>query len=288
MKQKESNHKSFDIKNNKDCYMSSCELGSSDISRIVKTNSSLIDDGFVSVPALKISHLSEKQESIIYDDVHSAHVLSSLQVLMDEVSSGLGITEGVSDETIEWCTGEHGPIGDRRSIILPKTLFSKRAMVGTQLMLDGLKMACVRELGSGSNATVLLCRKDMSAPDPREIAVKVQSPTGCLALEYTILRDLDLRMKRAGKNTNFLPKPFSFHAYSNGSLLGMTAGSQNGINLLDIVNIHKTCGGSHGVPELLVIHYTSRMLQHLIELHRVGQVLVSSSLEKSSFFLIIF
>eukprot|EP00588_Corethron_pennatum_P023706 CAMPEP_0194316520 /NCGR_PEP_ID=MMETSP0171-20130528/13316_1 /TAXON_ID=218684 /ORGANISM="Corethron pennatum, Strain L29A3" /LENGTH=1492 /DNA_ID=CAMNT_0039072789 /DNA_START=93 /DNA_END=4568 /DNA_ORIENTATION=- len=249
-------------------------FASGNISRIVDTDSSLIENGFVSSPNLTISDSLGPKGSIVYDDIHSADVLNSLQVLMDEIVSGLGLRrKDVSDDTIEWCSGDNGPIGDRRSIILPRSLFNKRAMLKAEIMLDGVKMTCVRELGAGSNATVLLCRKEETASEPREIAVKVQSPTGCLAWEYIILRELDSRLKHGQINSNFIPKPFSFHAYSNGSLLGMTAGSQHGTNLLDIVNIHKSIGGSHGVPELLVIHYTARMIQHLIHLHCEGQVL---------------
>jgi hypothetical protein len=54
----------------------------------------------------------------------------------------------------------------------------------------------------------------------------------------------------------------------------MTAGSDSGMTLIDVVNTYKKITGN--VPELLAIYYTSRMLKHLELLHRYGKVLVSS------------
>ena len=54
----------------------------------------------------------------------------------------------------------------------------------------------------------------------------------------------------------------------------MTAGSNSGMTLIDVVNTYKKITGN--VPELLAMYYTSRMLKHLELLHRYGKVLVSS------------
>merc|ERR1712113_1194938 len=64
------------------------------------------------------------------------------------------------------------------------------------------------------------------------------------------------------------PSPLSFVAFKDGGVLGMTAGSSSGLNLVDIVNIHR---GS--VPELIAIYYTSRMLLYLEFLHASGKIL---------------
>jgi hypothetical protein len=45
------------------------------------------------------------------------------------------------------------------------------------------------------------------------------------------------------------------------------------MTLIDVVNTYKKLTGN--VPELIVIYYTSRMLQHLESLHQNGRVLVS-------------
>ena len=51
----------------------------------------------------------------------------------------------------------------------------------------------------------------------------------------------------------------------------MSAGSSSGINLLDMVNVYKL--KKEPIPELIAIHYTSRMLLHTEILHAVGKIL---------------
>jgi checkpoint serine/threonine-protein kinase len=51
----------------------------------------------------------------------------------------------------------------------------------------------------------------------------------------------------------------------------MTAGSESGMNLIDVANTYKKIMGN--VPELIAIYYTSRMLRHLESLHEDGKVL---------------
>ena len=53
----------------------------------------------------------------------------------------------------------------------------------------------------------------------------------------------------------------------------MTAASDSGMTLIDVVNTYKKIMGN--VPELVAIYYTSRMLRHLESLHQDGKVLVS-------------
>ena len=48
----------------------------------------------------------------------------------------------------------------------------------------------------------------------------------------------------------------------------MTACSDTGMNLLQVMNLHK-----RSVPEIICIHYTYRMLLHLEELHLRGKIL---------------
>lgn len=60
----------------------------------------------------------------------------------------------------------------------------------------------------------------------------------------------------------------------------MTAGSESGKTLIDVVNTYKKLTGN--VPELIAIYYTSRMLEHLESLHQNGRVLVSLFLTEIS------
>lgn len=52
----------------------------------------------------------------------------------------------------------------------------------------------------------------------------------------------------------------------------MTAGSKNGMNLVDKSNIYKVREGGP-VPELIAMHYTARMLKHIELLHWHGKML---------------
>ena len=52
----------------------------------------------------------------------------------------------------------------------------------------------------------------------------------------------------------------------------MSAASESGLNLVDVVNMYKAKLGEN-VPELLAIHYTARMLNHLEMLHWHGKIL---------------
>jgi len=110
------------------------------------------------------------------------------------------------------------------------------------------------------------------------VALKVQSPTGCLAHEFQILSSVEKRLKSKGESKvqsiNIFPRPLHFVAHGDGSLLSMTTASRSGINLIDLVNIyHKFEGGR--VPELLALFYVSKMLQCVAILHSRCSILVS-------------
>eukprot|EP00978_Attheya_sp_CCMP212_P038913 scaffold197559_cov51-Attheya_sp.AAC.1 len=128
------------------------------------------------------------------------------------------------------------------------------------------------------------------------MAVKVQSPTGCLASEFSLLQKIEQRIlprwsssKQArsrasslrsehnnlvenGELTFPFPRPRCFVAFADGGLLGMTAASKSGLTLVDLVNAHRI-GGGGPVPELVAMHYATRMLMHLESLHGQGKIL---------------
>lgn len=118
---------------------------------------------------------------------------------------------------------------------------------------------------------VLMDVNDVSADGTDTIAVKAQAPTGCLAWECEILRRLEERIEEED-GTYVFPKPLSFVSLADGGILGMTAGSKTGFNLVDLVNIYKLKLGEH-VPEIVTLHYVSRLLRHLEQLHWHGKVL---------------
>jgi hypothetical protein len=117
---------------------------------------------------------------------------------------------------------------------------------------------------------VLLCNDETGRSD----ALKIQAPIGSLAHEYSVLLRVEDRVQP--KPSAFYPFPRSraLYAFAEGGLFSMTAASDSGMTLIDVVNTYKKIMGN--VPELVSIYFTSRMLNHLETLHQSGRVLVSS------------
>ena len=150
-------------------------------------------------------------------------------------------------------------------------------------------MVVENKLGTGSYGTVILCSTQTRLQE--SIAMKVQEEPRSLAWEYEVLEKVENRVRKKIKEGNnsggilspmAFPNALQFVMFSNGATMGMTAGSPTGLNLLDIVNAHKGA-----VPELLAIHYTSRMLKHLETLHFTAKFLVSLKVFNEGFFLLI-
>lgn len=156
---------------------------------------------------------------------------------------------------------------DCRHMLLPSGLRSQsKATIGLKVSLLNDNFLVKNELGRGAHGTVLLCNNMKDS----DVALKVQSPTGCLAHEFHILSCLEKRMKskRGFKmiTTNIFPRPLHFVAHGDGGLLAMTTASRSGINLIDLVNLYLAKEDSQ-VPELIALYYVSQMLQHLEILH---------------------
>ena len=170
----------------------------------------------------------------------------------------------------------------------------------TEIDLDYVTAKVQHELGRGANGVVLLCtstderRSFASDVHQNAVALKVQSPIGGLAWEYSILQIINRRVPKLdarrnggrrhrrlsdslsaagdGRTALPFPQPFSFVAFENGGLLGMTAASNSGINLVDLVNFYRKSGEGQ-IQELVIIHYTARMLKHMESLHWHGKVM---------------
>ena len=172
---------------------------------------------------------------------------------------------------------------DCRDMEVPRCIRGSNPVKGTEIDLGGDVTAVVgKKLGEGAHGVALLCRsknEGESFAGQDLLALKVQTPTGCLAHEHNILRLLEERVphesiqeRRGAKDAPFpFPRAFSYVQYDNGALLGMSAGSSTGINILDMVNVYKS--KKEPIPELIAIHYTSRMLLHMETLHCVGKIL---------------
>jgi hypothetical protein len=174
-------------------------------------------------------------------------------------------------------------IFDFRRKSIPRELLRKSFSNGFTIdLFDGRKAKIIHELGRGVHGVVLLCS---SATDTSEgslnDALKIQAPIGSLAHEYLLLLRLEERVDLDSSGFYPFPQPQALYAFSEGGLFVMTAGSDSGMTLMDVVN---TCNKSIGsVPEMLAIYYTSRMLRHLECLHCEGKILVRFLLSLMSY-----
>eukprot|EP00578_Thalassiosira_sp_NH16_P014046 CAMPEP_0181126148 /NCGR_PEP_ID=MMETSP1071-20121207/27454_1 /TAXON_ID=35127 /ORGANISM="Thalassiosira sp., Strain NH16" /LENGTH=1409 /DNA_ID=CAMNT_0023211689 /DNA_START=213 /DNA_END=4439 /DNA_ORIENTATION=- len=159
-------------------------------------------------------------------------------------------------------------IFDYRKKQMPKALLRKAFIAGDKIdLLGGETASIVHELGRGHNGVVLLY-KDKS--DQRD-ALKIQAPIGSLAHEYSLLLQIEKRVENDSPGFYPFPRSRAFYAFSEGGLFAMTAGSDSGMTLIDVVNTYKKI--TSNVPELVAIYYTSRMLEHLESLHQDAKVL---------------
>ena len=157
---------------------------------------------------------------------------------------------------------------------IPRSL-TRLSKTRKEFELNGNDHKVLHKLGSGCFGTVLLCESLNSAKGAeisKNFALKVQKPTGCLAWEFLVLQKLQRRLNKqyVGRDIAILGV-HSLTLFRDGAVMQMTAGSQSGFNLLDIVNFHKG-----NVPELIAIHYTQRMLLFMEMLHVRGKVVVSA------------
>jgi len=159
-------------------------------------------------------------------------------------------------------------IFDHRKKQIPKALLRKSFTSGTKIdLFGGETLTIVNELGRGAYGVVLLCTDERGHSD----ALKIQAPIGSLAHEYSLSMSIEDRVKPDDSGFYPFPRSRALHAFSEGGLFSMTAGSDSGMTLIDVVNTYKKIMGN--VPELVAIYYTSRMLKHLESLHQDGKVL---------------
>lgn len=160
-------------------------------------------------------------------------------------------------------------------VVLPREFSSKHITANTQICVGKHTGVISKELGRGGYGVVALMETEKNCDQTNTIAIKVQSPTDCLAWECEILRRLEKRAKKSDeKDESYpFPRPLTFVSLADGSILSMTAGSKSGLNLVDLVNIYKV-KLAEPVPELVALHYTSRLLSHIERLHWHGKILV--------------
>jgi hypothetical protein len=153
---------------------------------------------------------------------------------------------------------------------MSKALLHQAFSTGTKIDLSGGETITIVGRGVYSGV-VLLCNYETGQSN----ALKIQAPIGSLALEYSVLMHVEDWVQP--KTSAFYPFPRSWvlYAFAEGGLVfSMSAVSDSGMTLIDVVNIYKKIMGN--IPELVSIYYTSRILKHLKTLHQNGRVLVSS------------
>jgi hypothetical protein len=159
---------------------------------------------------------------------------------------------------------------DNRKYSMPKALLRQSFTTGTKIdLFGGETVTIANELGRGVYGVVLLCNDETGQSD----ALKIQAPIGSLAHEYSLLLRVEDRVQPTASAFYPFPRSRALYAFAEGGLFSMTAGSDSGMTLIDVVNTYKKIMGN--VPELISIYYTSRMLKHLETLHQNGRVLVS-------------
>jgi hypothetical protein len=195
--------------------------------------------------------LSKNNEPIVYERRHKEDMEDAMRKCM-------------------MAAAKSSDIFDSRRSTMPKALLRQSFTAGTKIDLPGGDtLTIANELGRGVYGVVLLCRDKKSQSD----ALKIQAPIGSLAHEYSILLLVEDRIQPQPFEFYPFPRSRALHAFKEGGVFSMTAGSESGMTLIDVVNTYKKLTGN--VPELIAIYYTSRMLEHLESLHQNGRVLVS-------------
>ena len=159
-------------------------------------------------------------------------------------------------------------IHDDRKLPMPRALVRKTFARGQSFELGGVPVRIVNELGRGVYGVVLLIEIDGEA---EQFALKIQAPIGSLAHEYCILQRIEDRLRPDAASVFPYPRPKSLYAFKEGGTFLMTAASDSGFTLIDVVNVFNKILGK--VPEPVAIYYTSRMLRHIESLHTEGKVL---------------
>ena len=228
----------------------SSEPSFGDISRIEDEKTSnfhLVDDNS--------TILSKNHDAIVYERRHRDDMESAMRKCIAAASK----------------SRSRFVIFDNRKNPMPKALLRQSFTTGTIIDLSGgEKVTIAYELGRGVYGVVLLCNDETGQSD----ALKIQAPIGSLAHEYSVLLRVEDRVQPTTSAFYPFPRSRALYAFAEGGLFSMTAASDSGMTLIDVVNTYKKIMGN--VPELVSIYFTSRMLKHLETLHQNGRVLVSS------------
>jgi hypothetical protein len=218
------------------------------------------------------AQIDASKTAVDYQSTHDNDIKMSLRRLKAAASV-------VSDSRASLVSllSKEGKVYDLPRTLLPRSLRGKLPKGKIEINIGKHSGVVRNELGRGAfGVVVLMDVEDESRGET--IAVKAQSPTDCLAWEYEVVKLLEGRVGSKEHEAYPFPRSLAFLSLADGGLFSMTAGSKSGLNLVDLVNVYKVKLGE-SVPELIALHYTSRMLKHLETLHWHGKILVRLRLE---------
>ena len=205
------------------------------------------------------------QDAIDYEKALKASTFGAMRLIKDAASGSVEQCSSLIDVLSTTC------VYDVPKYVLPRIFRKKLLDKGSEIKIGYSKGTIKRELGRGANGVVVLLSVDSEINE--SVAVKAQASTPTLAMEYEMLKRIELRIGKRWAPDKVLPfpfpKPLSFVALADGGMMSMTAASEYGLTLLDLVNLYRQC--NEKIEDLIPLHYASRMMHHLELLHFHGK-----------------
>ncbi len=100
-------------------------------------------------------------------------------------------------------------------------------------------MTIAYKLGRGVYGVVLLCNDKSGESN----ALKIQAPIGSLAHEYSVLLPVEDQVQPTSSAFYPFPRSQALYAFAEGGLFSMTAASDSGMTLIDLINTYKIIMG---------------------------------------------
>jgi hypothetical protein len=205
------------------------------------------------------------QDAVDYEKALKATAVEAIRRIKD-ASSG----------SVEQCSSliyvlSTKSVYDVPKYVLPRIFKKKLLDKGSEIKIGYSKGTVQRELGRGANGVVVLLSVDSEAN--ASVAVKAQASTSTLAMEFEILKRIEDRIGKRWSPEQAspfpFPRPLSFVALADGGMMSMTAASESGLTLVDLVNLYRQC--NEKIEDLVPLHYATRMMHHLELLHGHGK-----------------
>ena len=213
-----------------------------------------------------------------YMDVHSRNIHEATTRWKRSTTTTTSGGSFPRRTTLARVLSKAGCVYDLPTCVLPRSFKQGTVQIGTEFVIDNCSAVVDQVVAQTSNETVVILRETGIGP----MMLKSQSPMECLAWEYHILQIIGDRIPNeehsTSKTTTITTSPFpcalSFVNLADGAMLSTSTGSKTGWNLVHLQRAYDAKGDE--IPEVLILHYTARMLQHIEMLHWHAKVLVRS------------